>query len=518
MLHRVDRYMQTHEADGVVMDWRVVILASEAARLSVVPQLLGYAELYRVRPSCRIRRDIADRADYLLARFDELHSGTVFDGMLGYAFFEAYEATGDPRYMAQGLSVIDELVAIPRSEYILNGGLMAAMAFAKHYALTGDVRSADLARVVLNSLPAFQNVDGSFPHWCPCSKDVHYSDWMATELILIGRLMSDPLIDPTIEKIRGFIEQRVGPDGNTSYEEPCDDYPGCVTYYYSIATGCGIDVDSRAFTNELGYSVLLFDHTGSPEYRPVMRFLRSLESGGTWGDKWDFWPPPEDPYYVWTAAETSVVNTSLLFWNLASTLSGRRHVLDRRDAWNPDAPATEIDDIEVEPVVSVPRVPAPALALASRAPDDGESPRWRSPVDALVAARVAPLSVCGQVSGAPAAPPTDHPGSRAEPMRASSATPAGEVALGLQAVAPNPARDGCTIRFALAASSVVTAVVFDPSGRRVRTLLEGRLEAGAHLLHWDGRDDAGRTCGNAVYFVRVRTGRTEATERVLVLR
>ncbi len=32
-------------------------------------------------------------------------------------------------------------------------------------------------------------------------------------LILIGRLMSDPLIDPTIERIRDFIEQRVGPDG-----------------------------------------------------------------------------------------------------------------------------------------------------------------------------------------------------------------------------------------------------------------------------------------------------------------
>jgi hypothetical protein len=126
-----------------------------------------------------------------------------------------------------------------------------------------------------------------------------------------------------LQAMEAFMETRVDSTGNTSYEAPCADYPGCTIYYWSEASGCGVDYDTRAFTNELGYSALLFDHLHSPKYRDVMRFARSRESNGTWADKWDFWPDPSDPYYVWTAADTSVINTSLNFWCLAAALPER---------------------------------------------------------------------------------------------------------------------------------------------------------------------------------------------------
>ncbi len=471
MIRRTDRYLQRHEVDGVVMDWRVVINASEAARLSVVPQLLAYTELYRVRPSRRIRRDIRDRADYLLANYDLLYSASVFNGMLGYAFFEAYEATGDERYLTQALAVIAQLEAIPRSQYVLNGGLMAAMAFAKHHALTGDPESLDLAGVVLASLPPYQHADGCFPHWCFGSKDVHYTDWMSTELILIDRLIDHPLIDPMLDQIVGFMEQRVGTDGNTSYEAPCDDYEGCVQYYYSIATGCDIDVDSRAFTNELGYSALLFDRAGSERFLPVMRFLAAHERGGTWRDKWDLWPPPEDPYYVWTAAETSVVNTSLIFWSLASTLSGRRDDPSAIADWDPDDPGFGADDPD-------------SIVIALR-------PGGSAPYE-------------------PSAP-TPRP---------SAGTPTGTDAQGLriESVAPNPVRTVCTIRLSLPAASATSVVLYDAGGRQIRRVRDGILPPGIHLISWDGRDDEGRLCDSGVYFVRVTAGDNSDAERFLVVR
>ena len=215
--------------------------------------------------------------------------------------------------------VLDELEAIPSSEYILNGGLMTAMGFAREYARTGDPRYAQMTRDIVAGLAPYQNKDGSFPHWCAYSEDVHYTDWMAQELILIGRLVDDPAIEPLLARMDAFIEARVGDDGVTRYQGPCPYEPlGCVLNYWSLGTGCSIDVETRAYTNELGYTALLFDHVGSPKLPAVLAFLDSIEDGGVVADRWEGPIDPKDPYYPWTAADTSVVNMSLLFWSLAA--------------------------------------------------------------------------------------------------------------------------------------------------------------------------------------------------------
>jgi hypothetical protein len=99
--------------------------------------------------------------------------------MLGYALLGAYEETGDPASLAAAQGIAERLSAIPEYQLILNGGLLAAMAFARHHRLTGDSETGRKARIVLASLPYFQNRDGSFPHWCQGSRDVHYTGWMA---------------------------------------------------------------------------------------------------------------------------------------------------------------------------------------------------------------------------------------------------------------------------------------------------------------------------------------------------
>jgi hypothetical protein len=49
----------------------------------------------------------------------------------------------------------------------------------------------------------------------------------------------------------------------------------------------------------------------------------------------------------------------------------------------------------------------------------------------------------------------------------------------------------------------VALTVFDVQGRRVRRLVDGRLQAGDRVVHWDGRDDAGHRMAPGRYFVHL---------------
>ena len=69
--------------------------------------------------------------------------------------------------------------------------------------------------------------------------------------------------------------------------------------------------------------MLLFDHQRSPRYAPTLGFLLSLERGGTFPDLYGYHPPPTDPEYPWTSADTSVVNTSIIYWALATAMAER---------------------------------------------------------------------------------------------------------------------------------------------------------------------------------------------------
>ncbi len=89
----------------------------------------------------------------------------------------------------------------------------------------------------------------------------------------------------------------------------------------------------------------------------------------------------------------------------------------------------------------------------------------------------------------------------------------------LFAARPNPFHRRATIRFSLAETGRAQVEIFDVSGRCVRTLHEGSLDAGEHSLIWDGADGEGRPLGAGLFWVQLRTaaGYT-SSRRVLVLR
>jgi hypothetical protein len=86
-------------------------------------------------------------------------------------------------------------------------------------------------------------------------------------------------------------------------------------------------------------------------------------------------------------------------------------------------------------------------------------------------------------------------------------------------VGTNPFRDRTEITFLVPESAGANLVVFDVSGRRIRTLVDEPLAPGRHSRTWDGRTDSGATAASGSYFVRLDTaGHSPVVERVLLLR
>jgi hypothetical protein len=80
---------------------------------------------------------------------------------------------------------------------------------------------------------------------------------------------------------------------------------------------------------------------------------------------------------------------------------------------------------------------------------------------------------------------------------------------------PNPFRDGTRIAFALPEAAPVDLRVYNVGGQLVRTLVDGPVAAGRHVIAWDGRDEQGERVSSGVYFYRINAG-TEQAERKTV--
>jgi len=71
---------------------------------------------------------------------------------------------------------------------------------------------------------------------------------------------------------------------------------------------------------------------------------------------------------------------------------------------------------------------------------------------------------------------------------------------------PNPFNPKTTIHFELAESRPVLLIIYSVDGRKVRVLIDGRIERGAHQVEWNGRDDKGRAMPSGTYFYRLQAG------------
>ncbi len=83
---------------------------------------------------------------------------------------------------------------------------------------------------------------------------------------------------------------------------------------------------------------------------------------------------------------------------------------------------------------------------------------------------------------------------------------------------PNPFNAATSISFRIAEDQQIDLQVFDTTGRVVRTLYDGVLEAGNHRLSWDGISNAGAQMPSGVYYTRLKSANGTLTRSMRLLR
>jgi hypothetical protein len=85
-------------------------------------------------------------------------------------------------------------------------------------------------------------------------------------------------------------------------------------------------------------------------------------------------------------------------------------------------------------------------------------------------------------------------------------------------VAPNPLTESTRLSYSLIQAQPVTITIVDAAGRLVRWLEQAAAAPGAQRVTWDGRDDGGRPVASGLYYARLRTGGSEESRAVVVVR
>ena len=55
-------------------------------------------------------------------------------------------------------------------------------------------------------------------------------------------------------------------------------------------------------------------------------------------------------------------------------------------------------------------------------------------------------------------------------------------------------------------------------GQKVRTLVDGTMEAGYHTMKWNGRDEAGRQAGTGTYFYLLEANSFRQTRKMTLVK
>jgi hypothetical protein len=102
----------------------------------------------------------------------------------------------------------------------------------------------------------------------------------------------------------------------------------------------------------------------------------------------------------------------------------------------------------------------------------------------------------------------------------ASAVPGEETApgvWGLRPILPNPARGRVAVRYDVPRTGSVRIVVFDVTGRAIRTLVDAPSPPGRHAVDWRTEGDDGRPVPSGVYFIRMQAPGFSEERKLIVL-
>ena len=70
---------------------------------------------------------------------------------------------------------------------------------------------------------------------------------------------------------------------------------------------------------------------------------------------------------------------------------------------------------------------------------------------------------------------------------------------------PNPFTGSTQISYELPAASIVSITIYDLHGRRIRKIVDGRVDAGSYFALWDGKGEYDSDTPDGIYFMVFQT-------------
>ena len=88
---------------------------------------------------------------------------------------------------------------------------------------------------------------------------------------------------------------------------------------------------------------------------------------------------------------------------------------------------------------------------------------------------------------------------------------------------PNPFNPETWIPFQLAQDSIVTAKIYDVTGKQIRMIQLGHIPAGNYVesskaIYWDGRTENGEHVSSGTYFYQIEAGDYTETRKMVILK
>jgi len=82
---------------------------------------------------------------------------------------------------------------------------------------------------------------------------------------------------------------------------------------------------------------------------------------------------------------------------------------------------------------------------------------------------------------------------------------------------PNPFNAETVVQYSLPVDADVLLIIYDTTGRHIKTLVNSRKNTGYHSVTWDATNDVGQRVSSGVYLYRISTGTYSQTRRLVVL-
>ncbi len=83
---------------------------------------------------------------------------------------------------------------------------------------------------------------------------------------------------------------------------------------------------------------------------------------------------------------------------------------------------------------------------------------------------------------------------------------------------PNPFNPETNISFSLATKTKLELIVYNLVGQKIKTIVSGEFEAGAHYVRWDGTNESNEKVSSGIYFYRLETSSFTQTKKMVVLK